>query len=90
MILKALPFLSGGIKDAVVLPHNFRVCVKQSLQDLGLLEIWGTMTGVGLAGERYVSCFLTISDASRWQVTQVMFRASVCQGHVSQTFPVFP
>ena len=47
MILKALPFLSGGIKDTVVLPHHFRVCTKQSLQDLGLLEILGIMHGVG-------------------------------------------
>jgi hypothetical protein len=45
--IKALPFLYGGIKVTVVLPHDFCVCEKQSPQDLGLLEIWGIMTGVG-------------------------------------------
>lgn len=46
MILKALPFPSGGIKETVVLLHYFHVCMKQSLKDLGVLDVLGIMTGV--------------------------------------------
>lgn len=52
MVLKAVPFPSGGDKEQWTQMHHFCVCMKQSAQDSGVPDFFWIRTHVIRAGEK--------------------------------------